>query len=419
MDIAEKTLRLKQDFDNVFEAGKKTVRDAMREYMQDRGLITLSTSVGEIVALKNIPPLEDELNVKVRRKNLIPYPFYQGTQTISGVTFTVNNDGTITINGTADAQAVFYIYHQSKSGTLDIETADTMLSGVESGGYYKGFYTQCSVDRGGATVYVSDNGSGVAFEYGDKIKSIYVTVRSGFTFNNVVVKPQIEVGGAITGYTPYVEDIDAAKVLAQGANLIPYPYNTGSTTINGITFTDNGDGTITLNGTATARADFQLSQNKLLLKAGVKYTLSGCPSGGTTNTYNLRFSGDPTGVWVDYGEGKTFTPSVDTKDYNFLIRIEAGTTVNNLVFKPQLEAGEKTKYEIHKEPAVYLQTDIIKPIYPHTTLSTDTVGTVVEVECYSGVEVVPASSVYGVMTLEHDEMDNMAFDGGNNNHEIA
>ena len=41
-----------------------------------------------------------------------------------------------------------------------------------------------------------------------------------------------------------------------GKNLIPYPYVNTTMTKNGITFTDNGDGTITVDGTATADTRF-------------------------------------------------------------------------------------------------------------------------------------------------------------------
>ena len=41
-----------------------------------------------------------------------------------------------------------------------------------------------------------------------------------------------------------------------GKNLIPYPYGQTTEVRNGVTFTDNGDGTITVNGTATSNTYF-------------------------------------------------------------------------------------------------------------------------------------------------------------------
>ena len=41
-----------------------------------------------------------------------------------------------------------------------------------------------------------------------------------------------------------------------GKNLLPYPFKDTTKTINGITFTDNGNGTVTANGTATDTTQF-------------------------------------------------------------------------------------------------------------------------------------------------------------------
>ena len=41
-----------------------------------------------------------------------------------------------------------------------------------------------------------------------------------------------------------------------GKNLIPYPYMYTTRTVNGVTYTDNGDGSVTVSGTATGYSDF-------------------------------------------------------------------------------------------------------------------------------------------------------------------
>lgn len=105
-----------------------------------------------------------------------------------------------------------------------------------------------------------------------------------------------------------------------------------TTTINGVTFTNNGDGTITVNGTATANADFKLADNTYKILANHKCLITG----GINGDAMVRFSGDPTGLWEDKGVGVITNQTVDTTAYNFSIRINSGTTVSNLVFKPQL-----------------------------------------------------------------------------------
>lgn len=63
----------------------------------------------------------------------------------------------------------------------------------------------------------------------------------------------------------------------KGLNLINCTGKT--TTVNGITMTNNGDGTYTVNGTATD--DFDVAVVPYTTKQNIYYTLSGCPSGGS------------------------------------------------------------------------------------------------------------------------------------------
>ena len=76
-----------------------------------------------------------------------------------------------------------------------------------------------------------------------------------------------------------------------GKNLLPYPYYETTKIVNGITFTDNGDGSITCTGKATSAASFVLKHqtniNKILVPG--KYILNGCPQGGGNNSFSLRY----------------------------------------------------------------------------------------------------------------------------------
>lgn len=141
-------------------------------------------------------------------------------------------------------------------------------------------------------------------------------------------------------------------VTVYGKNLLPYPYNYTTQTIDGITFTDNGDGSITLNGITTLSGtgvkDFLLA-DKMRLEIGT-YTISGCPVGGGTYTYRIfltiRDRNNTTTYVNEIGSGKTFTIT-DTSTVSIYIRIGGQIgTVNNLIFKPQLEIGNTaTEYE--------------------------------------------------------------------------
>ena len=118
-------------------------------------------------------------------------------------------------------------------------------------------------------------------------------------------------------------------------NLIPYPYVNQPTTITGITFTYNSDGTVTADGTATSNVYNWIipSQSGISFAAG-KYTMSGCPSGGSTTTYYLSDGNSLN----DTGNGSRTTYQTDGKR-GVCICILKDTTVSNLVFKPQIERG--------------------------------------------------------------------------------
>jgi hypothetical protein len=128
-------------------------------------------------------------------------------------------------------------------------------------------------------------------------------------------------------------------------NLIPYPFYETTKTNNGITFTDNGDGTITANGTATGTAQFGLASrinSNYYLPNGV-YTVTGCPNtsgcqirvGRTVNNADSQYG-------QDTGSGLTFTRTDATNAMGIALQIASGTTVSNLTFKPMLRLASDT-----------------------------------------------------------------------------
>ena len=130
---------------------------------------------------------------------------------------------------------------------------------------------------------------------------------------------------------------DIEQATREGYNLLP-PFE--STVLNGITFTKNVDGTITVNGTASADSFYRQNIN---LEEG-DYYLSGSPTGGANNTYFLQAMGYGE-AGNDYGSGTTFKVKTGGS-VGIRIMIYQGVTVNNLVFKPMLTKGtEKKEYE--------------------------------------------------------------------------
>lgn len=136
--------------------------------------------------------------------------------------------------------------------------------------------------------------------------------------------------GSLTSYKKLLKVSDICQLLDKSK----YP---ATTTINGVTFTNNGDGTITVNGTATANATFNLIYKAdLLTTIGRKYLLMGCPKGGNgSTTYFLRYDSDGGTAAYDTGNGVIFKKTSERNAY-INIRTHTSYTANNLVFKPQL-----------------------------------------------------------------------------------
>jgi len=141
---------------------------------------------------------------------------------------------------------------------------------------------------------------------------------------------------------------------------------TGDTyTRNGITFVCNFDASgdlisVLANGTATNLAQFFLvtagyAENSTYnLIVGKSYKLFGCPSGGATDTYQLRLDYSPSGSVMDNGAGATFTAD-STKRARMQINVFNGVTLSNKVFTPAIydSANAALPFQPYHMPYVY------------------------------------------------------------------
>lgn len=195
-----------------------------------------------------------------------------------------------------------------------------------------------------------------------------------------------------------ITDFSNVTVSRLGKNLIPYPYKEGTKTSNGITFTNNGDGSVTVNGELTSGSPYMrvfdvAAGNGIYLPPGT-YTLSGCPNGSYV-TYFIRYNfyrlDDNTKLSTnDVYNSKTITFTDPVELRNVFISIK--DSVENLVFKPQIELGTvATEYELYKEPHSVLAnadgtvtgfTDIL----PNMTFKTDIAGINISCEYYRDID---------------------------------
>ena len=111
-----------------------------------------------------------------------------------------------------------------------------------------------------------------------------------------------------------------------------------SRTISGVTFTVNPDNSVSLSGTASA----DITTYRIITEAPAlsgDMVLSGCPSGGANNTYKLDIlNGLGGGILAnDYGSGAVIDWSkFTTGKFTVRIRIQQGTNVDGLIFKPMI-----------------------------------------------------------------------------------
>lgn len=253
---------------------------------------------------------------KITGKNLI-VPTAQ-TQTVNGVTFTVNNDGTITANGTATGYVNYTISH-----VVPLNKGDTyVLTGCPSGGGST-TYEMCM-----AGVYAHDYGTGAVHKPTSNMTvDVRIIIHSGVAINKT--------------FSPMLRNV-YKPIEEYGKNILTPTFR--KVTTNGLTFTENLDGTVIVSGTATATTSFYMLTG-YTFEAGKTYKLTGCPSGGNMSTYRLAIGGV---LAVDLGGGVVYKPETTLASSDVRILIINGTACSNLIFKPVLIEESEPPYAYEK-----------------------------------------------------------------------
>ena len=154
---------------------------------------------------------------------------------------------------------------------------------------------------------------------------------------------QIELGSEATSYEPY---FPSNKMLSEEkadksettVNLLKPTLET--TTVNGVTCTNNGDGTYTLNGTASDNTYLVLSSYRF--KAAKTYRLLGVPTNLVYGIATVEIADSP--YYGDHGEGVNFSFSNDFST-NIRIKVESGKTASNVTLKPMLTTNLNATYD--------------------------------------------------------------------------
>lgn len=190
----------------------------------------------------------------------------------------------------------------------------------------------------------------------------------------------------LTDISPIVHGIKVkcspgVKVTRCGENLLPYPYYHTTRTSNGVTWTDNGDGSLTVNGTAIGNntAVFYLAFGALNLKDGVTYYVPDLSSKGLIVRIMYQ---DESGT-TRYASPSLTWSKAYTFDRIYVGVPNAGTSFTSEVVYPYLSVREDAEYEPYKSEVFTADADgnaIIPSVYPTTTLFTDVDGAMIEAE---------------------------------------
>lgn len=132
-------------------------------------------------------------------KNLVVLPYVGGTSTHEDVTFTCNDNGSISTSGTASADYTYVISQRTTSGKVILPNGKYILSGI-SGGSELTYYLSARTTKGGVSVSLISrlNDGEAVFEvdgddtYTDKAHvGIYLSVKKNAVMTDKVFWPMI------------------------------------------------------------------------------------------------------------------------------------------------------------------------------------------------------------------------------------
>lgn len=186
-------------------------------------------------------------------KNILPYPNSKPASS-AGINFTYNDDGSITFSGTASALVNLYFPAYTY---LDIPNGNYVLSG----GINNRIYITCYDGTDATGTRYDDTGNGVTVTItSGHIYNVRLVILSGTAISPsspVTIYPMLRLASSAAGYEPYanicpITGRTGANAYRTGKNLCRVAFAFG--TSQGVTYTENDDGTVHCNGTALAES---------------------------------------------------------------------------------------------------------------------------------------------------------------------
>ena len=173
-------------------------------------------------------------------KNLVPFPYYDGTEKIqSGITWTVNEDGSLTANGTSTYESNFILVLREQN--IGISAGNYTLSGLTGGSKesYVVYLNVTYLDGTAAGFILTDGISPIKFTQDVLRYTMYASIAKGESVNNLTFNPQLERGTTATAYSKPSQTI-STTALPDLSDLEGWGQGVPSVGGNYITFTEDG-----------------------------------------------------------------------------------------------------------------------------------------------------------------------------------
>ena len=336
---------------NGFEGTEEKWLESLKGDKGDKGELVdlVKEEEGKNISIEsaNLPAIEVRIEGESQQatrsgKNLLDNT--ATTKISNGITFTVNSDKTVNVNGTNDTSANSSLI----INRYDLSPGTYILNGCPSGGAIN-TYRLAIQETGSYSILGSidiGNGSGEFTIDTTTNVQIAIFIQKGLTINNLLFKPMLREATIADdtyeqyGASPSPDYLSEIENL-EGENICP-SLNT-TRTINGVTFIKNKDGSITMNGTATAETTYPINVNTttntrtVLLKANSKYRmLSSYESGKyTTQVFYLKNNA------MTYNS--SLIETVEETKAGMYIRVYKDAVLDNVTIYPQITKGEEYK----------------------------------------------------------------------------
>ena len=263
--------------------------------------------------------------------------------------------------------------------------------GMGSAEYLKSIFISSTSYADSADYGYLSEGNDVTFT----AKTEFVYIQFYVTYSFDAEKPatisvtglQLNEGSAALPYMPYFSGLKNAffkEIVSTGRNLIPYPYVTKTSTIKGVTFTVNNDGTVNVNGTATDGDALFYLVSAYNLSLSEECYFSGCPAGGSSSSYLLQAYTSAPQYYSDTGSGFLAPANIDVA---VVLVVRNGFTANNLVFKPMLNYGSSAlPYEPYTQSVLSLPEAVELTEYDTAYPETGEIQRQSETDVFNGTE---------------------------------